>query len=363
MGILGRYIISEILKVVIPVWLSLGFLFFLMEWLSNVFNSDAEAGTVFLLYLYKVPSYLQLVFPIAVLFAFLLVLGNMARSREVVAVQSLGYGQKRILAPCLIALLIASIPYYWVIDSLSPGGLKRHFELFDDTYNRGKSRFLKVRQEKIWFRNKDVLYTIRWFDPKKKEMYDVTLYTFDDDFHIAQTVQADKATWNKNHWVLSKGTVYVSDKRLRTPVTESFVTRKSRLMEDPAALTRVELVAESLSQSELKASIDRSRALGINTAKWEVLYHSRYSFFVIAFVFILLAFPRAMRFHRSGGAAKDGVFVAGTCLVYWLIFNFGVNLGNAGRVNPLLAAWAPSFVFALGIYLYNRTLSLRNTSD
>jgi lipopolysaccharide export system permease protein len=303
------------------------------------------------------------VFPIAVLFAFLLVLGTMARNREVVAVQSLGYGQKRILAPCLLALCIASVPYYWVIDALSPGGLKKHFELYDDTYNRGKSRFLKVRQEKIWFRNKDVLYTIRWFDPKKKEMYDVTLYTFDDDFHIAQTLQAEKARWVNDHWVLNKGIVYVTDKRLRTPVTESFTERKSRLIENPSDLTRVELVAESLSQSELKSSIDKSKALGINTAKWEVLYHSRLSFFVIAFIFVLLAFPRAMRFHRSGGAAKDGVFVAATCLIYWLLFNFGVNLGNAGRLHPLISAWGPSAIFVLGILLYNRTLSLKNTSD
>lgn len=321
MGILGRYIISEILKVVFPVWFSLAFLLFILEWLSQVFSLQAGAVTVFLLYFYKLPSFLQLVFPIAVLFSFLLVLGTMSRNREVVAVQSLGYGQRRILWPCLLALVLASTAFFWVIESLAPNGLRRHYELWDDTFKKGDSRFLKIRQEKIWFRNQHVLYNIEWFDPKKEIIKGLTVYTFDKDFHIAQTVRADRAVWKKDHWQLLNGTVYVTDKRLRTPALESFESRASRLIEKPADLVQVKTVPEALSQRELKAAIERSKALGINTAQWEVTYHSRYSFFAIAFIFILLAFPRAMRFHRSGGAAKDGVFVAATCLIYWLVFN------------------------------------------
>lgn len=191
----------------------------------------------------------------------------------------------------------------------------------------------------------------------------MSIYTFDKDFHIAQTLWAESAKWQGDHWLLRNGRVYVTDKRLRSPALETFETRRSRLIEAPSELKRVDWTPDSMSQGELWSAIEHSKSLGINTSKWETTYHARWSFFAVAFVFILLAFPRVTRFHRGGGAGKDGVFVAAVCLVYWLFFNFGVNLGNSGRLPPLVAAWAPTILFSTVVYLYNRSLTLKSLSD
>ncbi|MEO6459131.1 MAG: LptF/LptG family permease [Bdellovibrionota bacterium] len=363
MGILGRYVIKEILKIQMPIWFAFGFLIFLLEWMGRAFTSDSDAWTQFLIYLCKVPSYLQLVFPMSVLFAFLIVFGQLAKNREMVAVQSMGYSNKRILIPAFVALAIACVPYYFVMNVVSPAGMKKHFEIIDTQIKGRESRFLQVRQEKIWYRNQDVLYTIHYFDPLKAELFGVTIYTFDEDFHIAQTVYADHAVWNRGEWLLKKGRIYVTDKRLRMPIIEEFEERRSRLIENPSQLRRVDWSPETLGQGDLSRAIVQSKALGINTAEWETTYHSRWSFFAVAFVFILLAFPRATRFHRASGVARDGVFVAGVCVVYWLLFNFGVNLGNSGRIPPMAAAWLPTLLFVVGVHFYTRSLTLRNTSD
>lgn len=363
MGILSRYVIKEILKIQIPIWFALGFLIFLLEWMGRAFGANSDAWTQFLLYLCKLPSYLQLVFPMSALFAFLLVFGQLARNREMVAVQSMGYSNRRILLPAFYALAIACVPFYFIMNVVSPAGMKKHFEILDTRIRGRESRFLQVRQEKIWYRNQDVLYTIHYFDPRKAELFGVTIYTFDEDFHIAQTVFAERAVWNKTEWILKKGRIYVTDKRLRMPIIEEFSERRSRLIEDPSQLKRVDWTPETLGQSDLRKVIDQSKSLGINTSEWETTYHSRWSFFAVAMVFILLAFPRATRFHRASGVARDGVFVAGVCVFYWLIFNFGVNLGNSGRIPPLVAAWFPTIFFVAGVYFYTRSLTLRNTSD
>ncbi len=363
MGILGRYVIKEILKIQIPLWLSLAFLIFLMEWMGRSFAANSDVWTQFLLYFCKIPSYLQLVFPMSVLFAFLLVFGQLARNREMVAVQAMGYSNKRVLFPAIVALGMASIPYYFVMNVLSPAGMRKHFEIYDTQIKGTAPRFTRVRQDKIWYRNQDVLYTIHYFDPIKAELFGVTIYTFDEDFHIAQTVYAERASWAKDHWLLKKGRIYVTDKRFRMPIIEDFSERQSRLLDDPSQLRRVDWTPETLGQSELRKAIVQSKSLGINTAQWETIYYSRWSFFAVAFVFILLAFPRATRFHRASGAAKDGVFVAAVCMLYWMIFNFGVNLGNTGRLPPFLAAWLPTLLFVIGVYFYTRSLTLKNTSD
>jgi lipopolysaccharide export system permease protein len=364
MGILSRYVIKEILKAQMALWLGLGFLIFLLEWVGRTLGSGGDPWLQLIFYFVKFPSYLQLVFPMSVLFAFLMVFGQMARNREIVAVQSLGYSNRQILKPALMALFIASVPFYFVMNHLAPAGLKKHFEIYNTRMRSGEGyEYQSIKKEKIWYRNQEVLYTIYYFDPQKAELYGVTIYTFDADFHIVQSLYAEKAVWKKDHWLLENGRIYVTDKRLRTPIIESFTQRKSYLIEEPSKLKRVEWAAESLSQPELSRAIDQSKALGINTAEWETMWHSRWSFFSVAFVFVLLAFPRATRFHRAQGASKDGVFVAAVSMIYWLLFNLGVNLGNSGRLPPMVAAWLPTLLFVSGVYFYNRRQTLKDSSD
>jgi lipopolysaccharide export system permease protein len=363
MRILSRYIVVEILTILFPVWFSLGFLLFILEWLAQVFNVRASAGTTLLLYAYKIPSHLEIVFPVAVLLSALVVLGTMNRSREIVAAQSFGMRVRSLLLPACVAVSLGAVVNFWIMNDLSPWAMRQYYELYDREVLHVTPRYSQMRQEKIWYRNKDVLYNVRYFDTEKNELYDVTIYTFDESFKIAQTIYANRATWNGRSWVLSKGVISLTDSRLSTPVSEPFATRSTRLIEEPRALKRTEFNAETMSQGELARSIERSRALGINTSRWEVVYQSRYSFFLISFVFLLISFPISLRFRRTSGYAKDGLTVAVLSMCYWLLFNFGVNMGNAGKLSPVIAAWAPSVLFMIGALLYIRTRSLAASSD
>lgn len=363
MKILGRYVVTEIFKILFPVWFAMGFMLFLLEWMGQVFKVQTSGTTLLMLYLYKVPAHLQLVFPVAVLLSCLVVLGAMNRAREIVAAQSLGAPIRALLMPACMAVLFAGALNYLNMNAFSPWAMRKHYELFDREVLGVPSRFAQMRQEKIWYRNQDVLYNVRYFETEKNELYDVTIYTFDEGFKIAQTIYAHKAAWNGRSWTLTKGVISLTDPRFQTPVSETFQTRTTRLIEDPPALKRTEFNAETMSQGELARSITRNRALGINTSRWEVVYQTRYSFFMIAFVFLLIAFPLALRFRRSSSHAKDGLTAAGLSMSYWLLYNFGINAGNAGKVHPVFAAWAPSILFLVGALFYIRSRSLARMSD
>src|SRR5690349_16194622 len=129
MGILARFIFFEILKTLFPVWFALGFLLFVLEWLGNVFSLKATPQVIFQLYLYKAPSHLQVVFPVAVVSAVIIVLGAMNRSREVVAAQSVGYRPINLILPVLAAIGLASTVDYLLLDQISPWGMRRHYEI------------------------------------------------------------------------------------------------------------------------------------------------------------------------------------------------------------------------------------------
>ncbi len=362
MGVLGKYLAREILGTLLPIWAALGLLLFVLEWLAQVFRVDTDPITALLLYAYKIPAHLQLSFPMAVLLSVLLVLTQLNKSREFVATQSLGVPPRRVFFWIVAGVLVSSGIQYWISDRVAPWGMRQHFEIEDVQIRKRPPRFSQVRLERIWYRNQDVLYNVRYLDPEKNELFDVTLYTFDDNFHLAQRIYAERAVWSGDSWLLKNGHVTVTDRRMSHPTSESFESRKTRLIEDPKTLKRGEFSAEVLSQSELLQTIRRYKKLGINTARWEVVFHSRMSLLLVAFVFLALAFPVATKFSRVASRAANISFAIGVSMAFWLIFNFSANAGAAGRIHPVLAAWAPS-VLALvlvGVYLKTRTLKAQS---
>lgn len=359
MGILRRTLVLELCKSIVPIWLGLGFLLFVLEYLAQVFRMDAPALIVLELYAYKIPAHLQLCFPVAVLLGALHVLGAMNRNRELVAVNAAGVGPKTLLASGLVAVGLLSIPHFWVTHEIAAWGMRKHYETHDVEIAKSGSRFSQIRQERIWYRNKDILYNVRYFDPGKNQLFDVTIYTFDQSFRISQTIYAAKAQWDGTQWVLQNGRVNITDATLRVPVSEAFDVRRTRLIEAPKSLTQIEYNAETMNTRDLLRAIQRHRALGINTSQWEVVLHARYSFLLVSVVFLALAFGLSMRFTRTGSYARDAAAAAGISLGYWAVFSFGVNLGNNGRILPVLAAWGPSLFSLVIVLIFSRFVRLR----
>jgi len=334
-----------------------------MEWLTQVFRTPAPALIVFKLYGAKIPVYLQLVFPAAVLISCLIVLGAMNRHLEVVALQAMGHRRRSIIFPLFFAIILASAPYFFVATYLAPVGLRAHYTILDEDVFHRPSRFSQFRQEKIWYRNQDILYNVGFFDLDKSELYDVTLYTFDDDFHVAQTLYAQRAVWRDlsdenpgldGYWNLEEGVITLTDKRLDVPVMQKFKRRSSRLIEGPKNLRQFEFNADTMTQIQLAQNIKKYKKLGINTAEWEATFHKRLSFMLISFVFVLLALPKALKFNRGGSPIWDILLAVVVCFVYWIIFSWAINLGEQSKIHPAVSAWMPSVLFLLAITFYNR---------
>lgn len=152
MGIFVRYLLLELLGMIFPVWLGLAFVLYLLEWLAQVFRLNAPGSVVLMMYAYKAPSHLQLVFPVAVLISSMIVLGTLNRNREIVAAQSLGIPLRSIVISCFMAAACVGAVNFWVMDQISPWGMRRHYEMEDQWIKNVPSRFLQVRRDKIWYR-------------------------------------------------------------------------------------------------------------------------------------------------------------------------------------------------------------------
>lgn len=362
MGIFGRYIFLEILKTFLPLWLGLSFFPLLAEWLGRVFKIQGSFALSILAFAYKIPSYLQLVFPVALVVATVIVFRGMNRNREIVAFESFGVRYRDLIFPLLLTVLITGAPFLLISMELAPKGLKEHQILLDKLRGR-TSTVGQMKQEKIWYKSGDVLYNVGFYDPSKQELLEVSLYEFDSKFQLSKITNAQKAIWNGKNWLLLSGTEIFVSPELELPNVQNFDSRDNFLMEPPRDLVRFEFNPEVLTQSELLHTINRYQQMGINTSNWESTFHSRLSYLMLSFILILLALPRTLKFRRSNNLAKDLTFITIGCLFLWILYSYCINLAAEGYVNPALAAWGPVLILLLyGIVEITR-LRLKGQSE
>jgi len=364
-NILNRYIIKEILKLLFPLWAGLALLIFFFDWLTRVFKWDVAPGLVTYILALKIPSYLHLVFPVAAIFACLAVVGGMNRAREIVAAQSFGVSNRRIFISCVVAILLATVPFYFVLQYGSPATLKVHYDLYDTKIKKRPSRIAKIINEKLWHRNGDYLYNVKYFDYENKTLKGITIYKFTSDFELEETLFAKRAQWLNSKWVLFDGatTMYSSDSN-NPPLMEEFASVFTSVLSPPGDITRTVYTPDAMTSEEITNTIERHRRLGVDTTPLEVIYHTRWSYMIVAFLFLFFSFPRMVRFRRSSSLAKDSTFVIIISITYWFFYTTGINLGNKGTIAPLLAAWFPSILFFGIMYFYNRTqTTLQKTSE
>lgn len=350
MGILSRYILKEILKAFIPLWIGLSFFGMLVEWLGRAFKLHATLMTSVLAFVYKIPFYLQLVFPVALVVSTVVVFRSMNRNREIVALESLGVRYRDLLAPLLITVLLTGLPFLLISMEIAPRGLKQHLMLYSDMKGTKQSYIGQLKKEKIWYRSGDVLYNVGFYDAKKQELLDVSIYEFDPDFQLGQITTAKRAIWNGHTWVLMNVSQIFVGPELEQAGREDFSSLENNILERPTDLVRFDFNPDVLTENELLNIIKRYQQMGINTSAWETTFHSRISFLALSFILMLLALPKTLVFRRTNNLAKDLTFITIFSLFLWIVYSMCLSLGAEGRIAPPLAAWGPVallFIYAM----------------
>ncbi|MEZ4813808.1 MAG: LptF/LptG family permease [Bdellovibrionota bacterium] len=362
MGIFGRYVLFEILKTFLPLWLGLSFFPLLAEWLGSVFKLQGSFMLSVLAFAYKTPSYLQLVFPVALVVATVIVFRGMNRNREIVAFESFGVRYRDLILPLFATVFITGIPFLLISMELAPKGLKEHQILIDKI--KGKvSSVGQMRQEKIWYKSGDVLYNVGFYNAQKQELLDVALYEFDANFQLSKITNAKRAIWNGKNWLLLEGTEVFVSNELEQSNLQHFDSLDNHLMEAPVDLVRFDFNPEVLTQGELMQTMKRYKQMGINTSLWESTFHSRLSYLALSFILLLLALPRTLKFRRGNNLAKDLTFITIGSLFLWILYSYCINLAAEGFVNPALAAWGPVILLLMyGLFEITR-LRLKGQSE
>jgi lipopolysaccharide export system permease protein len=122
--------------------------------------------------------------------------------------------------------------------------------------------------------------------------------------------------------------------------------------EDAKELQSTGQTSEMLNQAELLRFIERNKEAGLDTIRYEVDYHSKFSFAFAGLVMCLLGIPFSVGKARSGGSMMNIGIVILLVFAYWILFSSFITLGTHGHLNPILAAWAPNLLMATVAYFF-----------
>ena len=126
-GRLDRYIASEFLLSFLVSFLFYFMVFFLNQLLlmaQGILSKGIPVGSVLLLMLYSLPSFITLSAPFATLTAALMAYGRLSSDNEILAMRSAGFRRLRIFSPVLILGVLFSLLSFGINDLLLPAGTR-----------------------------------------------------------------------------------------------------------------------------------------------------------------------------------------------------------------------------------------------
>jgi len=221
---------------------------------------------------------------------------------------------------------------------------------------KGRSPQTK-RPVKQWMLGEnDRIFHYNFFDDNKNVFSQISVFNLEEGtFSLKQLVFAENAYWDKlsMSWIFEKG--WSQGFRNGKPIKNQFELIKSKSIENisekPMYFKKEVRSSSQMSYFDLKTYIKDLKQSGFNVVRLSVALHRKLSFPLVALTMSMIAIPFALSTGRKGSLYGIGLSVV-IGISYWVLQGFFEQLGNAGRLEPLLAAWAPNLIFSGGgIYL------------
>lgn len=307
-----------------------------------------DMGVLLRFYAYYTPEIYSKLLPVACLLATVLAISSMNKANELVALFASGMSLFRITLPILLWVCVVSGIGFLAMDRLGPAMARQKNFIFYSEMKKTPSLYSTVKTNKIWYRSKNAIFNIKTLSVKGDTAQSLTLYFFSPAWDLLQMVTADKVELNGSSWNLIDGSVTLFATNSSFPLTSQFKTKQIAMGEDAQDLQSSGQTSDMLSQKELSRFIERNREAGLDTIRYEVDYHGKYSFAMAGLVMCLLGIPFSVGKARSGGNMMNAGIVLLLVFAYWVLYSSSLTLGTHGHLTPFLAGWLPN-IFMIGL--------------
>lgn len=325
-------------------------LFVATDAMSSILKYQGVSSAVFLkYYLYFTPEIIYKMLPVACVVGMVMTIASLNRGSELIALFASGMSLFRISRTLFVSILFICGFSYYLSDQLMPIFSKNKSFTFYNEIEKNPSRFQTIKTNRIWYRSKNSIYNIKTLNAQGDKAQGLTLYFFNEKWELIQMLTANSVMMNGPQWVLQNGTVTVFSEDSSFPLNERFLEKTIVMAEEAQDLRSTGQTSDLLTQKELSRFISKNKDAGLDTIKYEVDFHSKFSFAFAGLVMSLLALPFCVSRTRGGGMMLNIGICLGLVLVYWIFYSSAQTIGQQGLLNPIVAAWMPNIIMlALG---------------
>ncbi len=349
MKILDRYLFSEVAGPFVFGMIGLvviGMVDIVFTLIDMFINNGIPFLIVMKLLIYKVPAIMVLFYPMAVLFATLIVIIRLAKDSEITVMRTGGLSLGRIVAPIIVTGFLIFGLSFFTNELLVPWANKVSDKLIEHAVLKKPSPDIL---ENTFFKesNERYFYVGKIFPDNKME--NIVMYEIAGDF--PRVVTAKKASWDGRVWVLEQGVIHKYSANGIIKYQGTFDNMTLFVDNEFYNYYRNQNTPRQMSSKELKERINKLDAGGVSTETLKVEYYMKYATPMACFIFSLTGVALSLLFIRNG---KDlwGIVAAVLSALLSVGFYFFVtavfrSLGRGALISPVLAAWAPNIIFAI----------------
>lgn len=316
-------------------------------------------GKIIGLTLLSAPETINLVLPLIMILATIVLFISLARSSELVVTRAAGRsGLRTLVAPVMVAFFIGVVAVS-MLNPIVAATSNRYLEL-SESYRAGGGATFSISDEGLWLRQgsgqgQSVIRALR-SNADASEFYDVTFISYDRENGPVRRIEASSASLKVGEWFLQDAKSWPLDPGINSEAnSEVFETLT---LASTLTLDRIrESIGEpgAVSIYALPDFIRQLEQAGFSPRKHKVWLQAEIARPVFLMAMVLVASAFTMRHTRFGGT---GMAVLSAVLLgfgLYFIRSFAQILGENGQIPILLAAWAPpvaSVLLALGLLLH-----------
>jgi len=342
------YFVSEFVKMLSVFLFGVIFVFILVNFFERIDRfllRSRNPYAVLKYYFFQVPSLVVLLLPVAELLSAFFSVGTSARYNELLALKASGIDLRRIFIPILFVGVLNSFLSFLLSNTLSPYGLRRAREVrvIEIEGKEIKPRVKRARNLSF-FGEKGRLFFFSYMDAERNFAKGISILEFHNG-SLRKRIDAKRARFEEGRWILYDGIV-----RIMEGEEEKVSIFQEKELEDvretPLDFLREKRKLEEMRLDEILKWIRIFRRAGLRTQEEEVEVHIRFSFPLANLIILLFSLPLASTMRGHGRAYGFGLAVI-LSFLYWAVLQFSKVLGQAGKIEPFLGAWAPNILFFL----------------
>ncbi len=303
-------------------------------------NGEAE---LFHYVMLRVPQLIARFLPYSVLLATIITLAGLNQNSEVIAMKASGLSAHQVLAPLVLSAMVVSVVSF-VFNERVVTRASSTLAAWEAAEYGPIPADAGVRSNVYLSDGGDVLLASTLSGTGKSiTMEQVTYYRRDEAGMIVEQMRSPRASFADPGWLIEKPVRFDARKTVTGQLEDRVVAKGITLSQ--IEISKVK--ADHQSIVKLTSSIRALKAAGRRTSELEAAWWHKISGPMSAILMPLLGAVAAFGLARSGQLLIRSIIGMALGFAYFVIDNAAIAMGNFGGYPPIIAAWAPFFLFLL----------------